>query len=339
MPITQADIVRIEREWRVEIEKLPNGNYEVISDRTDQFGEKIATALDTQYKIQVQPIDETITINPDYAKALGVELTGDLATDFANLNRVSFEGADGAADFHSNHAEFAGSHLHRSACVSAWLRSDGQVPPESWHANPAFGGAGAGASIEPGGGQGGVVSTIGPAHDTDWTLGAAGNVGPMKALSVATSITGKLPSGMHGIPNVANKLGSNFAEKEFQIYQNERASMPQTKGIPGYDSPTRSGPGWNVERIRHSMDYTKLTMETDNHSHEAGDALAKMGEYLDNGGDPELARAAFEATEDGKSIPENVQLALDQEQVAHQTNLDNSNIYTQDATEDDYSIV
>ena len=157
--------------------KNEDGSYKVISNATHRWDKGVPTALDTQYKINVQPLDEKITINPDYAENLGVELTGDLAKDFANLNRVAFERAEGADDFHTNHAEFAGSHLHRTACVAAWLRSDGQIPPESWDANPAFGASGAGAMIEPGGGQGGIVSTIGPAHDTDMTLGAAAGIG------------------------------------------------------------------------------------------------------------------------------------------------------------------
>ena len=47
----------------------------------------------TQYKINVEPINEEISINPDYTKIVGVELTGDLATDFTNLNRTCLKSA------------------------------------------------------------------------------------------------------------------------------------------------------------------------------------------------------------------------------------------------------
>ena len=241
MPITQADIVKIERDWRVEIEKLPDGSYEVTSDSTHRWDQGVPTAWDTQYKLTVRPIEDEVNIDPKYAEALGVELTGDKATDWANLSRTAFENAEGAENFHSDHPAFTGSHLNRTACVGAWLRSNGEIPPKSWNANPAFGASGAGATIEPGGGQGGAVSTIGPAHDTDMTLGVMANVGPMKDLTAETS-------GMHGIPNVANKLGKHFAEKEYQKYLDERETMPELKNIPAYDNPTASGPGWSKPR-------------------------------------------------------------------------------------------
>ena len=277
MPITQADIVKIERDWGLEIDQQPDGSYTITTDPTHKFG-KISTALDTQYTMNVQPLNEDITINPAYAKALGVDLTGNLATDFANMNRSSFQDAPEAADFHSNYPEFSGSHLHRAACVGAWIRSNGEIPPQSWHANPAFGASGAGASIETGGGQGGAVSTIGPAHDTDMTLGAAAGIGPMRSLTDVVSATGELNSGMHGISNVADYLGRPFSQSEYQVYLNERNSFPDLKNIPTYDNPTTSGPGWNIERIKHNhFDITKMSAETENISNSMGNPLANAG--------------------------------------------------------------
>ena len=37
MAITQADIQKIEAKWDVEIERMPDGSYEVISDPTHSF--------------------------------------------------------------------------------------------------------------------------------------------------------------------------------------------------------------------------------------------------------------------------------------------------------------
>ena len=351
MAITQENIEAYERKWDVDIEKQSDGRYTVTSNATSNsphvWGTNIDTTTeDTRYQINVRPIEEDITINPDYAKAVGVELTGDVATDFANLNRTSFEAAEGSADFETNYPRFNMTHLHRSACVAAWLRSDGQVPPGSWHANPAFGASGAGARIEPGGGQGGRVSSVGPAHDTDHVLGAAANIGPMEKLGEYVSLTGELPHGMHGIPHVAgiaNSLGGESAKAEYQQYMHERDVMPELKNIPSYDYKPLGKPGWDVDLIKpDSSKHAQLDVEMENHQDEIGNTLAQVDEYLKGGGDPEVMRAILEATEDGKSVSEDIQLAMVQERSGDELNYDSSNKnvdteYTN--SDDDYNIV
>ena len=336
MAITETDIKKIEAEWEVEIERQPDGSYEITSNPTHSRINSNPVEH-TQYKINVEPIKEDISINPDYAKIVGVELTGDLATDFANLSRTSFNAAEGAADFNNNYPGFTESHLHRSACVAAWLRSDGQIPPDAWHANPAFGASGAGAKIEFGGNQGGKASTIGPAHDTDMTLGVAANVGPMKVLGDFVSKYGKLPSGMHGIPHVANHLGNKL--DEYQHYLKEREMMPELEDIPSYDWIPDGKPGWTVDRIEHGyVNLAEVDAEKGIDQNEMKNMVAQIDEYLEAGGDPELLKAFLESVEEGKDLPEDVQLAWDQ-QFADEASEDNSNVYTHDAAEDDYSIV
>lgn len=333
MSISPAEILKIEKKWGVDIEKQPDGSYEVTSDPTHSFINAYSNS-DTQYKINVKPIEEEITINPDYAKAVGVDLTGDIPTDMANLNRTTFQAAEGSEDFYNNYPGFVSTHLHRSACVAAWLRSDGQIPPEAWHANPAFGASGAGAKIEIGGGQGGKASTIGPAHDTDHVLGAAANIGPMAVLGDFVSKYGTLPAGMHGIPHVADHLGSPFSKEEYENYLQEREMMPELQNIPSYDWLPDGKPGWTVERIEHGY-----LSEAEIDPNEMGNMLAQIDDYIEAGGDPDLLKAYLEASEEGKALPEDQQLAWDQ-QFENKGNSANNEIDAEYSnTDDDYGIV
>lgn len=78
---------------------------------------------------------------------------------------------------------YYGSEQHLLWAHAASARTGGRIPPEFWMRIDPYGGtAGNGPNILIGGGEGGPLTSIGLAHDTDWSLGRLMGVGPLKGL-------------------------------------------------------------------------------------------------------------------------------------------------------------
>ena len=265
MPLTQKEIEAVEDKWGVEIDKLPNGSYRITTLETPD-----TTGDHRSYQIDVRPI-KGMEIDPVYAEKIGVELTGNKALDMENINRTNWENTEGHEDFHDNYPDFDGSHLQRGASVAGWLRSDGEFPPESFEANPAFGAAGAGAEINFGGGPGGYASTIGVQHDVDFTIGLATGKGPLGVTNDFLHHTGELPPSSIGISNVVDlaRGKDTLVDYDFTGWLGEKTNVPAAydeahqkypplSKAPDYDLKVREAmgkvtpeqsnvPGWDVE--------------------------------------------------------------------------------------------
>jgi len=334
MPISEATIAQWENDYDVDIRYAPEtGRFTVqsiyeppeglIGAITQPWNGSVST-----YQVSGNILQGDIRPDANFAQALGVELTGNDVRDFTAMQAASFREGGGQALLDDHNPDFAQTNLHKVAVVAGALRTDGQIPPEAWAANPSIGGAGAGSDIIPGGGQGGQLSEIGIAHDADHFLGSNG-YGPLAELQDVVAITRQTPSGLHGLGGLV-EAGTFFQDVEsYGQLQAEQNFVPSTTRFPDYVLPEVYGypaqaDGWNVVQNPISGQITEQDRELGSdgpemllesqHSSNIKDTLDEYQAFIDAGGDPEIANTALRMTED-RHAEEAAELQNDQEMV------------------------
>ncbi len=282
----------------------------------------------TTYQVSGNILQDDIRPDANFAEALGVDLTGNDVADFTAMQAASFREGGGQSKLDAFDPDFAESSLHNVAVVAGALRTDGQIPPEAWAANPSIGGAGAGSDILDGGGQGGQLSEVGIPHDADHFIGSNG-YGPMAELADVVALTGKTPAGLHGLGGFV-ELGTLIKDPEANgQLQAEQGLVPATQQFPDYVLPEVYGypaqaDGWNIIRNPYgqiSEDEREFGSEGPEMLFESQqvsslqETLTEYKDFVEAGGDPEVANAALRMTEDRYS-EEAAELVHDQDVVA-----------------------
>lgn len=311
MPISEETIEAWEEKYDVDIAYDPEaGSFTVQSVSVPRNG-IIPGFEESAYKVTGNIIDEQITVPENYIRAAGVEPSGDQLADLAEMGRRDFEESGGFEVMNENNEGFQDTPLHNVAIVAGALKTDGQIPPEVWAANPSFGGAGAGADILQGGGQGGGLSEIGIPHDIDHALGSMG-YGPMAELNDVVEATGRVPAGGHGLGWATENLIRFNDPEAYANLQEEQRLVPATENFPDYVLPEVYGypaqaDGWGIQMDPPFQQILEKDVIPGSEGptpvlgagrQAAADTVQGFETYVDAGGDRETAETALRLTED-----------------------------------------
>lgn len=271
----QQRIGHIEQKYGVEVTELANGNWQIDAPPAgDQRG----------YRVEVAPLDMAPLTQAEANQAaatmemLSAEGATGAVADYNDAvaqrnaqsdraerlpGRVANPGRGEAIDASDPYAAaveladrqgFTDTPLKRVAAAAASARTGFAVPAEVFERGAFFGGAGAGADLvnfggNVHGGQGGQVSKIGVAHDTDWFLGYAFGEGPMASLNHFEQ-QGVIPAGVHGLAAsraglAATTLNNGEALQQYraEVAELDRVGLPQS---PNYDG-LMDAQGWQVD--------------------------------------------------------------------------------------------
>jgi predicted secreted protein len=204
---------------------------------------------DAGYLVTVKPDYSPIQVNNNALNQFGLsrqagETNNDLLERLVRVSTNADSWDEGTRQRMEKHQT---TPLHRVAVVAASARTDFQLQSRVFAADPSFGGAGSGPDFVSGGGNGGSLSKIGIAHDTDWVRGYLTNDGPLWPLG---RIRSDMPSGLHGLPSsrAGLRLIGQGDSEPYRQWQRETREVPELRNVASYDTP-RGHPDWNINLV------------------------------------------------------------------------------------------
>ncbi len=233
-----------------EITAAPTGTGEYYADNGE-----VKEYVNPGYRVVVRPDYSNPDINPNAAETLGVQQGPNEAQNLINMHRAMFEQQHGNVDeWRETLSDHTASPLHRVAVVAGAARTNFQLPTAFFAQDPSFGASGAGPNIVPYGDNGGFLSVIGIAHDTDWLRGYFTNDGPLWPLG---QLEGEVPSGLHGLPTATR---ASFDLGERRRAENQRETVPALENVQTYDTPA-GHPDWDIDILMTREEYDRLGIQ------------------------------------------------------------------------------